>query len=151
MSHEQEPITSLTAHQKETIRAALVESSKKLLGVPHEFGAEWSAADLLLFLFPKKYRATQYEYAVKLMDFMVARGGEINYMELGDFVEKTGVSKATLYSKIVPRLIDVGMVERHRKYPENRKNSMRILMIWENQVVEEARILYQVFLQQGEG
>ena len=65
-----------------------------------EFGAEWSTGDLLLFLFPKKYRATQYEYAVKLMDFMIARNGEINYMELGDFVEKTGVSKATLYNKI---------------------------------------------------
>ncbi|HIH20306.1 TPA: hypothetical protein HA244_03485 [Candidatus Micrarchaeota archaeon] len=91
-----------------------------------EFGAEWSAADLLLFLFPKKYRATQYEYAVKLMDFMVARGGELNYMELGDFVEKTGVSKATLYNKIVPRLIDVGMVERHRKYPDNRKGPFKL-------------------------
>ena len=91
-----------------------------------EFGVEWNAADLLLFLFPKKYRATQYEYAVKLVEFMVSQGGELNYMELGDFVEKTGVSKATLYNKIVPRLIDVGMVERHRKYPNNRKGPYKL-------------------------
>ena len=91
-----------------------------------EFGVEWSAADLLLFLFPKKYRATQYEYATKLVDFMIFRGGEIGYMELGDFVEKTGVSKATLYNKIVPRLIDVGMVERHRKHLGSDKGPFKL-------------------------
>lgn len=35
-------IITLDSHQKETIRASLVESAKKLLGVPYEFGAEWT-------------------------------------------------------------------------------------------------------------
>src|SRR3990167_389162 len=32
----------LDAQQKETLRAALVETAKKLIGVPYLFGAEWS-------------------------------------------------------------------------------------------------------------
>ena len=80
-----------------------------------EYGAEWDASDLMLFLFPKKYRETQHKFATQLVEFAIARGGEIKFMELGDFVEQSGVSKATLYNKIIPRLIDAGMFERHRK------------------------------------
>ncbi len=49
-------------------------------------------------------------------------------MQLGGFVESTGVSKATLYNKIVPRLLDAGMIERHRKNPESEKGPYRLEM-----------------------
>jgi predicted transcriptional regulator len=91
-----------------------------------EFGAEWGVSDLMQFLFPRKYRETQHKFATQLLEFMIARGGELHYMELGDFVEKTGVSKATLYNKIVPRLIDVGMVERHRKKMDAEKGPYKL-------------------------
>src|SRR3990167_6896702 len=43
MSQENATSTpDLDAHQKDTIRHALVESARKLLGVKYEFGSEWS-------------------------------------------------------------------------------------------------------------
>ena len=35
-------IITLDAHQKETLRTALVESARKLLGIPYMLGAEWT-------------------------------------------------------------------------------------------------------------
>ncbi len=93
-----------------------------------EFGVEWRVEDLMQFLFPKRYREIQHKFATQLVEFMIANGGEINYMQLGDFVESTGVSKATLYNKIVPRLLDAGMIERHRKNPESEKGPYRLEM-----------------------
>ena len=33
---------SLSVHQKETIRLALVETARKYIGVPYKYGAEWT-------------------------------------------------------------------------------------------------------------
>ncbi|MEM4255497.1 MAG: hypothetical protein QXR53_04195 [Candidatus Norongarragalinales archaeon] len=91
-----------------------------------EFGVEWSASDLMLFLFPKKYRETQHKFATQLVELMIENGGTLDYMQLGDFAERSGVSKATLYNKIVPRLLKAGLVERHRKNPENEKGPYKL-------------------------
>lgn len=91
-----------------------------------EFGAEWEPRDLMAFAFPKEYRAIQHELATKLLEFLIAKGGELSYMEVSDFVQQTGASKATVYNKVIPRLIDLGMIERHRKFPDKEKGPYKL-------------------------
>lgn|SRR3990167_1218382 len=37
-----ESLSTLDAHQKDTIRKAIVDSARKLIGIKYEFGAEWT-------------------------------------------------------------------------------------------------------------
>lgn len=92
----------------------------------NEFGAEWSIADLMLFVFPKKYREIQHDLATKLLELMLSKGGELSFMEVSEFVKQNNASKATVYNKIIPRLIDIGMMERHRKFPDKEKGPYKL-------------------------
>ena len=74
---------------------------------------------MLLFVFPKKYQETQYKYACDFMRLLLANPAGLSSDAIGGWVRKSGVSKATFYNKIVPRLKRVGMISAEREALRN--------------------------------
>lgn len=97
-----------------------------------EYGVEWSVGNVLCFLFPPKYRELQYKHSVAFIEFVCEHGGQVDYREISAFVERSGVSKATFYNKIIPRLKHAGLIEVKRPQRtgarESEKGPMRVLL-----------------------
>ena len=88
----------------------------------------WNLEDVLQFVFPQRYRASYHGVAVSFLATLQKNGGSLTSREIGEFVEKTKVSKATFYNKVLPRLVRIGMVDRNRE-PTSNKMTVK----WSNQ------------------
>ncbi|MFH1447774.1 MAG: hypothetical protein ABIG39_02835 [Candidatus Micrarchaeota archaeon] len=112
---------------KKSIASRGVPSSESLYLPPH-YGEEvrsfqddnevqthnlWKLEEVLNFVFARKYQRKYYDTALSFMRLLEERteldGGEIN-----DFVRGSGVSKATFYNRVLPRLKRIGMVKVER-------------------------------------
>ncbi|MGB9577221.1 MAG: hypothetical protein ACP5O3_02065 [Candidatus Micrarchaeia archaeon] len=88
----------------------------------------WDVGDVMQFLFPKEFRGGYHAVATAFVSALQAGGGVLSSTQIGEFVAKNGVSKATFYNKVLPRLVRVGMVDRNRE-PGSKKMTVR----WSNQ------------------
>ncbi len=88
----------------------------------------WNLQDVLQFIFPEKYRKSYHAVALEFLATLQANGGSLTSTQIGEFVEKTKVSKATFYNKVLPRLVRVGMLDRNRE-PTSNKMTVK----WSNQ------------------
>jgi hypothetical protein len=73
----------------------------------------WNAEEVTNFIFSKKYQPKYYEIAfgfVKLLCEKTELGGN----EIAAYVKSNGVSKATFYNRVLPRLKRVGMIKVER-------------------------------------
>lgn len=74
----------------------------------------WNLEEIVNFVFPKKYQQKYNEAAVAftqlLKEKLVLNGSDIN-----EFVSSKGISKATFYNRVLPRLKRVGMVKVERE------------------------------------
>jgi hypothetical protein len=74
----------------------------------------WSLEEVMNFVFPKKYQQKYNEIAVSFMKLAlekcVLRGEDI-----GSFVSENGISKATFYNRVLPRLKRIGMLKVERQ------------------------------------
>lgn len=74
----------------------------------------WSLEEIVNFVFPKKYQQKYNEAAVLFMKLL----GEklfLNGSEINNFVSTNGISKATFYNRVLPRLKRVGMIKVERE------------------------------------
>ncbi len=88
-----------------------------------EYGVEWSVKDVVTFVFPPSYRPLQHEVAVAFIDFLAANAGQADFHSIGEFVKRSGASKATFYNKVVPRLKHAGLIEVKRPLRTGAKES----------------------------
>ncbi|MFH0713973.1 MAG: hypothetical protein V1722_05365 [Candidatus Micrarchaeota archaeon] len=88
----------------------------------------WELGDVLQFVFPSKYRSAYHGVAVSFLKALQANNGSLTSSQIGEFVEKTKVSKATFYNKVLPRLVRIGMLDRNRE-PTSNKMTVK----WSNQ------------------
>jgi hypothetical protein len=73
----------------------------------------WDMDELANFIFSKKYQPTYYSIALgflKLLREKTVMGGD----EIASFVKTNGISKATFYNRVLPRLKRVGMIKVER-------------------------------------
>lgn len=74
----------------------------------------WSLEEVLNFVFPKKYQKVYYDTALAFMS-LLCKKLSISGQETAAFVSESGVSKATFYNRVLPRLKRVGMVKVERE------------------------------------
>ncbi|MEM4137742.1 MAG: hypothetical protein QXV64_00390 [Candidatus Anstonellaceae archaeon] len=74
----------------------------------------WSFAEVLNFVFPKKYQEKYYEIAFKFIEEL-SKKIKISGQEIGQFVKNNNISKATFYNRVLPRLRRVGMIKIERE------------------------------------
>lgn len=73
----------------------------------------WSLEEVLNFVFSKKYQPKYYETAVAFMKLLYEKG-QLAGGDISQFVQSTGISKATFYNRVLPRLRRVGMIKIER-------------------------------------
>ncbi len=74
----------------------------------------WNLEEVVNFVFSRKYQPKYYEIAV---GFLKELSGKM-YMEgadIGKFLSENGISKATFYNRVLPRLRRVGMIKVERE------------------------------------
>jgi hypothetical protein len=73
----------------------------------------WNMEEITNFIFSKKYQPTYFSIALsflKLLGEQTVLGGD----EIASFVKSNGISKATFYNRVLPRLKRVGMIKVER-------------------------------------
>jgi len=75
----------------------------------------WELEDLLVFVFPKDIQETYNKVAKAFMESLLFNASAgINGDQIGAWLLENNFSKATFYNRVLPRLIDIGLVERKR-------------------------------------
>jgi len=73
----------------------------------------WKLEDVVNLVFSKEHQPTYFEIAQKFLDLLF-RKPHIDGTEVGEFVSSNGISKATFYNRVLPRLRRVGMIKVER-------------------------------------
>lgn len=74
----------------------------------------WSLEEVINFVFPKKYQMKYNETAVRFMS-MVIEKTQVGGPDINRFVSGSGISKATFYNRVLPRLKRIGMLKVERE------------------------------------
>ena len=73
----------------------------------------WNVEELTNFIFSKKYQPTYYETALGFLKLLCEKT-RLSGDETAEFVKNNGISKATFYNRVLPRLKRVGMIKVER-------------------------------------
>ena len=74
----------------------------------------WSLEEVANFVFPKKYQEKYSEIALAFLKLALEKGA-LTGDEIGNFVSSNGISKATFYNRVLPRLKRIGMLKVERQ------------------------------------
>jgi hypothetical protein len=80
----------------------------------HALRFNWKLDEVMNFVFPKRYQAKYHEVALAFMSELNEKL-EMTGKEVGAFISSHGISKATFYNRVLPRLKRVGMVKVERE------------------------------------
>jgi hypothetical protein len=73
----------------------------------------WNVEELVNFVFSKKYQPKYYEIALGFMNLLYEKT-QVTGDETAAFVKGKGISKATFYNRVLPRLKRVGLIKVER-------------------------------------
>ncbi|MCX8198196.1 MAG: hypothetical protein N3F07_03325 [Candidatus Micrarchaeota archaeon] len=74
----------------------------------------WSLEEVVNFVFPKKYQQKYNEIALSFLRLCLEKT-TLSGEEIGRFVSSSGISKATFYNRVLPRLKRIGMLKVERQ------------------------------------
>ncbi len=74
----------------------------------------WSSEEVLDFVFPKKYQEKYHSCASTFLSLVLSKN-QLSGSDMNEFVKSSGVSKATFYNRVLPRLRRVGMIKIERE------------------------------------
>ncbi len=74
----------------------------------------WDLEDVLNFVFPKQYQMKYNEIAVKFLTLFLSKP-VLEGPDVASFVKTNGISKATFYNRVLPRLKRIGMIKVERE------------------------------------
>jgi hypothetical protein len=73
----------------------------------------WNVEEVANFIFSKKYQPKYYEIALGFLR-LLSEKTQVSGEETAEFVRAGGISKATFYNRVLPRLKRVGMIKVER-------------------------------------
>lgn len=74
----------------------------------------WNLEEVVNFVFSKKYQPKYYEIAVAFLG-VLSKKLQMEGADIGKFLSEKGISKATFYNRVLPRLRRVGMIKVERE------------------------------------
>ncbi len=74
----------------------------------------WNLEEVANFVFPKRYQEKYNEIALAFLRLALDKG-TLTGDEIGNFVSSQGISKATFYNRVLPRLKRIGMLKVERQ------------------------------------
>ncbi|MDD5022896.1 MAG: hypothetical protein PHU63_01885 [Candidatus ainarchaeum sp.] len=73
----------------------------------------WNIEEVANFVFSKKYQPKYYEIAVGFLKVLLEKE-KVTGEDISEYVKSNGISKATFYNRVMPRLRRVGMIKVER-------------------------------------
>lgn len=74
----------------------------------------WSLEEVVNFVFPRRFQQKYNEIALAFARLALEKG-TLSGDEIGNFVSSRGISKATFYNRVLPRLKRIGMLKVERQ------------------------------------
>jgi len=74
----------------------------------------WSLEEVANFVFPRRYQQKYNEIALSFLRLALEKT-TLSGEQIGQFVSSNGISKATFYNRVLPRLKRIGMVKVERQ------------------------------------
>ena len=74
----------------------------------------WSLEEVTNFVFPRRYQQKYNEIALSFLKLCLEKTS-LSGDEIGNFVSSNGISKATFYNRVLPRLKRVGILKVERQ------------------------------------
>jgi hypothetical protein len=74
----------------------------------------WNLDEVTNFIFPKKYQHKYNEIALSFLKLLLEKNN-LTGDEIGHFVSSSGISKATFYNRVLPRLKRIGIIKVERQ------------------------------------
>jgi hypothetical protein len=74
----------------------------------------WNVEEIVNFVFPARYQQKYHEAALGFLRLLLEKNS-LTGDEIGNFVSQNGISKATFYNRVLPRLRRVGMIKVERQ------------------------------------
>jgi len=74
----------------------------------------WNIEEVSNFVFPKRYQQKYSEISLAFLKLLLEKT-TLTGEEIGHFVSSNGISKATFYNRVLPRLRRVGMIKVERQ------------------------------------
>ena len=76
--------------------------------------ARWNVEDILNHIFPRDYSETYHKVATLLMNLFLQNPDGVDGDTLGKWIKEKGLSKATIYNRVLPKLRSFGLIKRER-------------------------------------
>lgn len=116
------------AEEKRTIASRGIPSKDSLYLPPHnspelrsfQDGNEnatrnsWNIEEVVNFIFPARFQQKYHEIALTFLKLLLERG-TLTGDDIGHFVSQNGISKATFYNRVLPRLRRIGVIKVERQ------------------------------------
>ncbi len=74
----------------------------------------WALEEVVNFVFSKKYQPKYYEIALGFLKLLTEKT-KLSGDQTAEFVKNNGISKATFYNRVIPRLKRIGMIKVERE------------------------------------
>lgn len=74
----------------------------------------WNLEEVCNFVFPKRYQQKYSEIALSFLKLAIEKT-TLSGDDIGQFVSSNGISKATFYNRVLPRLKRIGMLKVERQ------------------------------------
>jgi hypothetical protein len=74
----------------------------------------WSLEEVVNFVFPKRYQLKYNEAAVSFVGMLMEKT-QVSGPDISRFVSENGISKATFYNRVLPRLKRIGILKVERE------------------------------------
>jgi hypothetical protein len=74
----------------------------------------WNLEEVMTFIFPKKYQEKYHDAALAFLKLLTEKTS-VGGAEIGQFVSQNGISKATFYNRVLPRLKRIGLIKVERE------------------------------------
>ncbi len=86
----------------------------------------WNIEDIVDFIFPKIYQPKYNEIGIKFLNFVLTYE-KIGKEEISKFLKENNYSRSTLENKIIPKLVDFGLLKREREPSKSGKGRYLVL------------------------
>jgi hypothetical protein len=74
----------------------------------------WNTEEVVNFVFPARFQQKYHEISLSFIKLLLERS-TLSGDDIGHFVSQNGISKATFYNRVLPRLRRIGMIKVERQ------------------------------------
>lgn len=92
----------------------------------------WDLEHIMKHIFHPQIQEKTYKTALLFMEVVIRSEDAVTKEDIKEFITREDVAKSTLYNNVIPKLADVGMIERKREISGTMKKKHRALVIRES-------------------